>query len=317
MTTKMMMKIARTDGTDFDGHAHSTLGDRKVAPWRTASSIAAGTVAVLLIATPSAAEPLEARMEAWEAGLEAARNTRLIRSGKFKVSPARTHLGYVRGTGWKDLIPSRLKVDMGSDGVGVHVPVKFVIGARGRWKLWVKPMLSAAMSPTAGSAITPFGKVKVSFASLLLSERRLRPALTISARGYATTGSDYRFVGGRAYGNGDLAAFKQIGKLGLRMRAEYELKKSRSENGLVATRNQLTYAVTAEYRQRKRLELLAELSTTQSFLSGGEQGRGSVPRVTGTLGAGFFAHPAWFLHMNVRYNSDHTIACRPGATFSF
>ena len=217
---------------------------------------------------------------------------------------------------------TNVEVQTSTEGHELALPMLLEYGITDRWELVVEPVGRTWIRPHSGPQATGPGDTEITLEYLARAESHVLPAIALAGEVKAPT-ARHTLIG---TGQRDLAAYliasKRFGHLDTHVNVTYTWVGQPPGTTLA---NIWGTAFAAMYTVTPKLRLYGEALTTTSATGQAEQTTafGSAPVVAeaatqelvGTVGAGIYVTPRWFLSLGVSYDNNAAWLIRPGITF--
>ena len=218
---------------------------------------------------------------------------------------------------------TNIEVQTSSEGREWAVPMLFEYGITNRWELVVEPVARTWIRPRATPRAAGIGDTEITLEYLARLESSTWPAIAVAGEVKAPTARN-TLIG---TGQPDLAAYfiasKRFGNLDTHVNLTYTWV---GQPPGAALSNIWGTAVAAMYAPARRVRIYGEVLTTTSATGQPEQtsalnvpvpvvAEAATQELVGTLGAGLYVRPRWFLSVGISYDDTGAWLIRPGITF--
>jgi hypothetical protein len=217
---------------------------------------------------------------------------------------------------------TNVEVQTSTEGHEWALPLLFEYGITNRWELVVEPVARTWIRPHVTPRATGVGDTEITLEYLARAESDAWPAIALAGEVKAPTARNTLIGTGQRDFAAYLIASKRFGNVDTHVNVTYTWVGQPPGTTLS---NIWGTAVAAMYTPTPRLRLYGEVLTTTSATGQAEQAsvfgppplvaEAATQELVGTVGAGVYVSPRWFLSVGISYDNTAAWLIRPGITF--
>jgi hypothetical protein len=217
---------------------------------------------------------------------------------------------------------TNVEVQTATEGHEWALPMLFEYGITNRWELVVEPVARTWIRPHVTPRATGLGDTEITLEYLARMESGAWPAIALAGEVKAPTARNTLIGTGQRDVAAYLIASKRFGHVDTHVNVTYTWVGQPPGTTLS---NIWGTAFAAMYTPASRLRLYGEVLTTMSATGQAEQttvfgpapivAEAATQELVGTIGAGVYVRPRWFLSVGVSYDNTAAWLIRPGITF--
>jgi hypothetical protein len=217
---------------------------------------------------------------------------------------------------------TNVEVQTSTEGHEWALPLLFEYGITNRWELVVEPVARTWIRPDVTPRATGVGDTEITLEYLARAESDAWPAIALAGEVKAPTARNTLIGTGQRDFAAYLIASKRFGNVDTHVNVTYTWVGQPPGTTLS---NIWGTAVAAMYTPTPRLRLYGEVLTTTSATGQAEQAsvfgppplvaEAATQELVGTVGAGVYVSPRWFLSVGISYDNTAAWLIRPGITF--
>jgi hypothetical protein len=217
---------------------------------------------------------------------------------------------------------TNVEVQTSTEGHEWALPLLFEYGITNRWELVVEPVARTWIRPHVTPRAVGVGDTEITLEYLAWVESGLWPAIALAGEVKAPTARNTLIGTGQQDVAAYLIASKRFGALDAHVNVTYTWV---GQPPGTALSNIWGTAFAAMYTPTSRLRLYGEVLTTTSATGQAEQttvfgpapivAEAATQELVGTVGAGVYISPRWFLSVGISYDNTAAWLIRPGITF--